>query len=279
MSKAKRYTTNKKTSLSLKGLLLYILPAPIMITAIFAFLNGEVSAIINNSIALVLFLITATLAKRGFKQEKDYHDSALTKAPSLPYKFTAALTLSIATFYTSYSCTDNSLFLSIILGIAALIGFYLYYGFDPREDKIGNLPVGVNADDLIEITQEARTKIHNLNNLKKELKNFESKEYLQSIIMETQEIITSVEENPEDLSKSRKFFKIYLSRTEDITQEFVENLHKNSIDEMMTDNYNRLLKSVQETIKAQKAKLDDDDILNLDVQIEALTKQINHEGV
>ncbi len=279
MSKAKRYTPNKTSSLSLKGLLLYILPAPIMITAVFAFLRGDVSAILNNSIALVLFLITATLAKRGFSQEKHYHDSTIVKAPSLPYKLTAALSLAIATFYTSYACTDNTLLLSTLLAAASFIGFYLYYGFDPREDKIGNLPIGVNADDLIDITQEARAKIHNLNKFKKELKNFESKEYLQSIIMETEEIITSVEEHPEDLSKSRKFFKIYLSRTEDITQEFVENLHKNSIDETMTDNYNRLLKSVQETIKAQKAKLDDDDILNLDVQIEALTKQINHEGV
>jgi len=279
MSKAKRYTENKKSALSLKGLLLYILPAPIMITAIFAFLRGDVSAILNNSLALVLFLITATLAKRGFRQERHYHDSTLVKAPSLPYKFTASLALTIATFYTSYACTDNTLFLSILLSMASFIGFYLYYGFDPREDKIGDLPMGVNADDFIEITHDARSKIHNLSRLKKELKSFESKEYLQSIIMETEEIITSVEENPEDLSKSRKFFKIYLSRTEDITQEFVENLHKKNIDDTMTDNYNRLLKSVQETIKAQKAKLDDDDILNLDVQIEALTKQINHEGV
>jgi len=279
MAKTKRYTPNKPSSLSLKGLLLYILPAPIMITAIFAFLRGDMAAILNNSIALVLFLITATLAKRGFRQEKRYHDSTIVKAPSLPFKFTAALSLTIATFYTSYACTGNDLFLSILLGLAAFVGFYLYYGFDPRQDKLGNVPVGVNADDLIEITHEARTKINNLNRLKKELKNFESKEYLQSIIMETGEIITSVEENPADLSKSRKFFKIYLSRTEDITQDFVENLRKNNIDDTMTDNYNRLLKSVQETIKAQKAKLDDDDILNLDVQIEALTKQINHEGV
>ncbi len=263
----------------MRGILLYLLPAPVLITAIVSFLRGDVSAIITNSIAFALFLLAATLARRGFLQEKLYHDSTLIKAPKLPYKTVSALFLSIATFYTSYFATDNTFILSILLGLASFVGFYLYYGFDPRSDKIGDLPVGVNAEDVIEITQNARARITKLKSLKRELSDFASKEHLQSIIWETEEIITSIEKDPADLSRARKFFKIYLARTENITEEFVENLKNNNIDEKMTANYNRLLKSVQETIKEQKEKLNDDDILRLDVQIEALTKQINHEGV
>jgi hypothetical protein len=36
---------------------------------------------------------------------------------------------------------------------------------------------------------------------------------------------------------------------------------------------------MKKTIKEQKEKLNDDDILSLDIQIEALAKQLNHEGV
>ncbi len=281
MAKAKRYgqDSQKLRSFTMKGLLLYLLPAPVLLTAIISFLRGDVSAIITNSIAFALFLLAATLARRGFLQEKVYHDSTLIKAPKLPYKTVAALFLAIATFYTSYFATDNSLILSILLALASFIGFYLYYGFDPRNDKIGDLPIGVNAEDVIEITQNARQRITKLKSLKRELSDFASKEHLQSIIWETEEIITSVEKNPGDLSRARKFFKIYLARTEKITDEFVENLKNNNIDAKMTSNYNTLLRSVQETIKEQKEKLNDDDILRLDVQIEALTKQINHEGV
>ncbi len=263
----------------MKGILLYILPAPILLTAIFSFLNEDATAIITNSIAFALFLLTATLARRGFLQEKVYHDSALVKAPKLPYKTVAALFLAIATFYTSSACTDNTFLISILFAIASFIGFYLYYGFDPRDDKLENLPAGVDADDLLEVTQNARARLAKLKEHKNRLKNFESKEHLQSIIMETQEIVTSIEKEPSDLTRARKFFKIYLARTENITDEFVENLEKGNIDDTMITNYNTLLKSVKETIKAQKEKLNDDDILRLDVQIEALTKQINHEGV
>ena len=281
ISKAKRYKDNnpKKALRAFKGLLLYVLPFPILITAIFAFFKGDVSAIITSAISLGLFYLSATLARRGFKQEDLYHDSTLIKAPSLPYKSVAAVVLSIATFFTSYSATENSLILSLLLALSAFVGFFLYYGFDPRADKLGEMPLGVNADDLIEITQNARLRLTKLQTLKQSLPNFASKEHLQSIIMETEDIIDTVEQNPSDLSRSRKFFKIYLARTEAITQEFVNNISKGNIDDAMTENYNSLLKSVKETIKAQKEKLNDDDLLRLDVQIEALTKQIHHEGV
>lgn len=281
MAKAKRYGQNSQNlkSFTMKGILLYLLPAPILLTAIFSFLRGDVSDIVTNSIAFALFLLAAALARRGFLQEKLYHDSTLIKAPKLPYKTVSALFLFIATFYTSYFCTDNTSLLSLLLAVASFVGFYLYYGFDPRNDKIGDLPLGVNAEDVIEITQNARQRVAKLKSLKIELKNFESKEHLQSIIWETEEIITSIEKNPGDLSRARKFFKIYLARTENITDEFIENLQSDNIDAKMTANYNTLLKSVQDTIKEQKDKLNDDDILRLDVQIEALTKQLNHEGV
>ena len=277
MSKAKRYTPSKKSSP--KALLLYLLPFPIMISAIVAFLAGNAGAIVSTVIALLLYALTIALAKRGFTQEQTYHDNTLSKAPSLPYKFTAALSLAIATFYTSYALTKNDTFLSLLLALASFVGFFLYYGFDPKEDKLTNLPVGVNADDLIEITHNARARIKTLKTLKTSLVNFESKEHLQDIILQTEDIIQAVEESPGDLTRARKFFKIYLARTEAISAEFVTNLDKNNIDDTMTDNYNTLLKSVKETIKAQKEKLNDDDILRLDVQIEALNKQINHEGV
>ncbi len=70
MSKAKRYTNKSQNvrNFTLKGILLYLLPAPILLTAIIAFLRGDVSAIITNSIAFSLFLLVASLAKRGFVQ-------------------------------------------------------------------------------------------------------------------------------------------------------------------------------------------------------------------
>jgi 5-bromo-4-chloroindolyl phosphate hydrolysis protein len=281
MAKAKRYTPNEDSNKKffIKGILLYVLPIPILWTLFFALLNGDFSGIIANGIAFALFLLAATLARRGFMIEHKYKKSKLAKAPKIKYKSLASVVLAGATLFTSLFATSNGLFLSILLGLVAFIGFYLYYGLDPRVDKVGELNIGVNAEEVIKITNQAKDRIENIKKLEKEIADNEVSGYLNSIVKETQGIVDAVEENPNDLSRARKFFNVYLHRTEKITEEFSQNLKSGNIDDKMKTDYLHLLETVESTIYKQKERLNEDDITKLDVQIESLTKQIKNEGV
>ena len=281
MAQTKRYEPNKngKKPFLLKGILLYLLPLPILLTLFFALLNGEFRLIIVNGIAYALFLFAASIARRGFVIEREYKNSILAKAPKIKYKSIASVIITVATFFTSYFATANGLFLSILLGLVAFVGFYLYYGLDPRMDKVGELNIGVSAEDVIEITSNARKRVENIKKLQNTISDTTVNAKLDAIIKETQNIITAVEENPNDLSRARKFFKVYLHRTEMITKEYASNVKSKNIDEKMRANYLHLLETVEETIYQQKERLNEDDITRLDVQIEALTKQLKNEGV
>lgn len=281
MAKAKRYTPDSSNDkkLFIKGILLYVLPIPILWTLFFALLNGDFSGIVANGIGFSLFLLAATLARRGFMIENKYKKSTLAKAPKIKYKSIASVVLAGATLFTSLFATANGLFLSILLGLVAFIGFYLYYGLDPRVDKVGELNIGVNAEEVIKITNQARDRVKNIKRLEHRISDTEVSGYLNSIVKETEGIIDSVEEDPNDLSRARKFFNVYLHRTEKITEEFEDNLKNGNIDEKMRKNYLHLLETVEETIHKQKERLNEDDITRLDVQIESLTKQIKNEGV
>jgi 5-bromo-4-chloroindolyl phosphate hydrolysis protein len=278
MSQVKRYTPKKITG-SAKALLLYLLPTPIVFTFIFSFFATDGGSVIKSLISLTLFFAAARFAKKGLINEKEYNSSPIAKAPKPPFKLLSAVTLSVATLYTSATLTDNNALFSIVLAISSFAGFYLYYGLDPREDKLPNLPLGVDAKDVIEITEDALKRIEELKEYRYELKNPLTKDLLTHIISESEEIVREVQTSPIDLQKVRKFFKIYLDRTQKISKEYLKNLKNGNIDSKMEKNYNTLLKSVKETIDEQKERLSDDDILRLDIQIEALTKQIKHEGV
>jgi len=278
MSSAKRYDPSKKRTTSLTGILLYLLPSPILLAIIISFFTQNSISIIKYSISYGLFFLGAKVAKKGFDYEKVYQNSALAKAPRLPYKTIGATIISFATFFTSMSLANSFVF-SLILAFCSLFGFYLFYGFDPREDKIGDLKVGVRAEDIIDITTKAESKVNSLKDLRKELLNREAKDDLDLIIKETESIINSIKEDPNDLSKARKFFNIYLDRTYDITKEFVKNLKRGNITNELEDRYKKLLLSMKNVIKEQKDKLNDDDILSLDIQMEALVNQLNQEGV
>ncbi len=281
MAQTKRYQPNQnnKKPFFLKGILLYLLPLPILWTLFFALLNGDFTGIIVNGIAYAMFLLGASIARRGFVIEREYKNSILAKAPKIKYKSIASIVVTIATFFTSYFATANGLFLSILLGLVAFVGFYLYYGLDPRVDKVGELDIGVSAEDVIEITEKAKERISNIKKLQHAISDLEVNTKLDAIIKETQNVIRSVEKNPNDLSRARKFFNVYLHRTEKITGEYASNVKNNNIDAKMKANYLHLLETVEETIEQQKERLNEDDITRLDVQIEALTKQLKNEGV
>lgn len=281
MAKAKKYTpkSNAKNPFFIKGILLYILPLPLLLTLFFALLNGDFQGILVNGAAYALFLLGASVARRGFLLEKEYKESILAKAPKIKYKSIASLIITAAVFFTSFFATANELFLSILLALVSFIGFYLYYGLDPRVDKVGELNIGVSAEEVIEITGVAKERIANIKKLGRTIADPDVSLQLESIIKETEQVIRSVEENPNDLSRARKFFNVYLHRTEKITEEYANNLKLKNIDAKMKTNYLHLLEIVESTIHEQKARLNEDDITRLDVQIEALTKQLKNEGV
>ena len=281
MALAKRYTpkTANRKPFFIKGLLLYVLAFPLIIALFFALLGGKTGSILTLAVATALYLLGATIARRGFLAEREYNQSILAKAPKLKYKTVSAIVLAFATFYTSLFTAGNSLLLSIILAVFFLIGFYLYYGFDPTEDKVGELGIGVTAEEVIEITGRARKSLDKLRKIRPRLGDSELEQMIDAVVKETEEVIEAIEKDPNDLSKARKFFNVYLYRTEQISNEYLKNAQKENIDVQLRENFKSLLRSVTETIHEQKARLDEDDMTRLDIQIEALNKQLKNEGV
>ena len=281
MALAKRYdpTIDGKKPFFIKGILLYILALPLILSLFFALVSGKSAAILTLAIATVLYLLGATVARKGFLAEREYNKSILAKAPKHKYKTVSAIILAFATFYTSLFATQNSLILSIILALFFLIGFYLYYGFDPLEDKVGELGIGVTAEEVIEITGRAKKSVNHLKKIRQRVKDPEVEAMIDSVVRETEDVIGAIEKDPNDLSKARKFFNVYLYRTEQISKEYLKNLENDNIDETLRKNFKELLQSVTKTIHEQKARLDEDDITRLDIQIEALNKQLKNEGV
>jgi 5-bromo-4-chloroindolyl phosphate hydrolysis protein len=281
MGNAKRYdpTQDGKRPFFIKGILLYILTLPLIFALFFALLGGHTGAILSLGIATALYLLGATVARKGFLAEREYNKSILAKAPKLKYKTVSAIILAFATFYTSFFTAGNGMILSIILAIFFMIGFYLYYGFDPVEDKVGELGIGVTAEEVIEITGRAKKSVDHLKKIRRRVKDTDVESMIDSVVHETEDVIKAIEKDPNDLSKARKFFNVYLHRTEEISKEYLKNLENENIDETLRENFKKLLRSVTETIHEQKARLDEDDITRLDIQIEALTKQLKNEGV
>jgi len=162
MSKAKPYTVPKRTSSrQIKGTLLYLFLLPIFLSVVLALFQTNIQAFLLNGISFFLFLAMLNIAKKGFKEESIYHQNTFTKAPKIPYKMIAGYLLGGATLFTSYVAGGEPLLKSIFLAIVAIVGYYLYYGFDPKKDKLENLG-DISAQFVLETISEAKTKLENI---------------------------------------------------------------------------------------------------------------------
>jgi len=279
MSNAKPYNpTLHKAKYKLKGLMLFIVPFPVLLSAMIDLFRSDFWGAIINASAFAGFMIAASVARIGFRNEGKYYRRSLALAPTIPYKTIAALLLAITTGLTAWWSIHYGLFNSMAIGIATFIGFSLYYGLDPRKNKSGNISMGVSAEDVIKALEEADIRIIEIEAARKKIKNMDFNQQIQRITLKAREIVNMIEEEPKYLNRSRKFLKVYLKGAKQVTETYANTADIDTATEL-NHNFSQVLSSIEATFIQQKNELTKNDHFDLDVQIEVLNTQLKQEGI
>lgn len=282
MSAVKRYEPAiHNVRYGIKGILLYILPLPSLITAIGSLMRGEVFDTLVTGGVFAAFMVGATIARQGFRLQGEYERRKLARAPSTPFKTIAALIISLATAtldWWSSSFAISGLLPSALIGAAVFLGFALYYGLDPRKDKAGNISIGVTLEEVLDALDAANIKIDAIDKARRNIHNPEFNARLQRITDKAREVLTSIEDDPTRLSRARKFLKVYLDGTQRVTEGYAR-AHQGEKPVALETNFSRVLDSLEQTFTEQHTKLLEDNHFDLDVQIEVLETQLKREGV
>ena len=275
MSKAKRYNpTQPKQLPSSKGILLYLFLVPLFMALVLALFQTNIKAFILNSFSFFLFLSVATLAKKGFVQEKVYHDSTFTKAPKLPYKMFAGYLLGGATFFTAFIAGEQPFVKSLFLALIATLGYYLLYGFDPKKDKLENLG-DVSAEFVLESIKEAKAKLASVRENLNKIKDNTLHEKIAQAVQKASHIIQTIQDDPKDVRVARKFLIVYLDGMKKVTQSYTE-LEESDITVDTKERLHTLMDDVQEKFDQELVRLKNNNAFNLDVHIDVLKEQIKN---
>jgi 5-bromo-4-chloroindolyl phosphate hydrolysis protein len=277
MSKATRYdpTKSETTPLKLKrGNFLYIFLAPLFIAIILALIARNVPAFVLNTIAFGLFFATAKLNTIGLTKEYEYHTTTLTKAPSVPYKMITASMLGISTLFTASIAGGESLLIGFFLGAIATVGYFLYYGFDPRVDKLDNIG-DISAAFVIETLAEARGKLADVEENMRLIKATGVHDKLRVATDKAYEILNNIEEDPKDLRVARKFIIVYIDGIKKVTESYT-NMKEDEINAETKEKFSMLLSDVEKKFDKEIIRLKKNNQFDLDVQIDVLKEQINN---
>ena len=282
MSSVKRYDPDAKQPALWRGFLLYVLAFPLLPAAAFALQDGEMVRALARGAGFALAMGAATLIRKGIRLDNEAIRRRLRRrASTVRYRAVGAGLLAGGMFLVAwlglngqYGPVDSLLF-----ALAVLVGCYLYYDFDGLGRKDPEIAaVGITTEELVELLDEAEARIVAIENASRDIPNVEFRDRLRRIAAEARQILETIERDPVDARRARKFLKVYLDGARQVTQGYART-HRGSEAPALEENFRRVLGTIETVIAEQQDKLRTNDLTALDVQIEVLQMQLEKEGV
>ncbi len=276
MANVKRYNPPKiGTVPKKKGLfLLYLFLIPLFLSVVLALFQLKFTAFFINGIAFLLFFATLVLSKMGFLQESIYDNKQLTRAPKTPYKQLAAYLMGISTFFAAYVAGGQPLFKSLFLGGIAVFGYWLYYGFDPRKDKLQDFG-DISADLVLDTFHEAHGKIEAIEKDTEIISDRVLSDKIDQALEQARTILEAIAKDPKDIRTARKFLNVYIDGVAKVTRSYTA-LDEKEIDPETRERLLHLMDDVESRFEKELKRLKSNNEFDLDVHIDVLKEQIKH---
>jgi 5-bromo-4-chloroindolyl phosphate hydrolysis protein len=262
-----------------RGVLVFLLPLPVLFAVIVSLIKGDLTTLIINTASYGLYLAGAFLIRRGLQNTADDEHRKIAPTPKYPLKTLGAAMVAIATGWVAFIGAGYSFPIATGFGLGALIGCYLLYGFDPRRPKQATDTDGLDTtNQVVQALERAKSIIAGIDQASHKIRNPELTGRLHRITELARQILTVIEEEPKDLRRARKFLNIYLEGAQQVTEGYART-HQHMESQELEDNFRQVLITIEEVFKEQQQKLLENDVLDLDVKIEVLANQLKREGV
>ncbi len=254
-----------------RGLLLYLLPFPLVPGALISLVRGDLYGVIVNTTGYVLYCLAARWLQQGLEEEHKPRHMVLGKKTK--FKTRAALLVAGTTAALSWLGAGYSLWIVPAFGLGALWGMYLNYGFDARARLPKNF--GIQDAEAAAAIEEAETLLEQIEAANRQIQN---REFIERILEIAQQILDEIAHDPTDLRRARKFLKVYLDGARKVTEGYART-HRQAESPQLEQNFRQLLETIEQVFQQQQQKLLENELFDLDVQIEVLQTRLKQEGL
>lgn len=278
LRKPKRFVGQRLRRFSPRGLLLYLLPTPLIAAVIIALIKGHLWSILVNVSGFAVYILAAWCLRKGLAAERQLASDRFAARPKWRLKLTAAMLLSLATFWVSWQGAQQPLSLALVYAAGAFLGMFLGYGFDSRQSVTTRAAQGYSGEEIFKALEESAGKIHGIEQANEAIVNQELNERIERICTIAADILTDIEADPKDFRRARKFLNVYLDGAQKVTEGYART-HRSQQSGQLEQNFRNVLETIETVFQEQRQKLQEDDVFDLDVKIEVLSKQLKQDGI
>ena len=257
---------------------LWVLSAPLLIGAVGALATGHLTAFLGDALGWALIAGSAVLTRQGFADQGPGWERRFSRGWRLPLKNLAGAALGLGTAVAAIGGAGHGIPVGIAFGALAVLGYHLVYGLEPL--RVGGRLAARDkeARAVADALAEAEVRLINIERAAAAIGNLELKQRLTRIVGQGRGMLEQIAERPSDLRRARRFLTVFLEGTEQVSDGYVRTHHHAESAEL-EQSFRNVLVSIEDQFIRQRERLRQADVLDLDVQIEVLKKQLEQEGI
>jgi hypothetical protein len=273
-----RVQTWRGRRLGLRGSLLYVAAVPLLPAAVIALAGGRLVSAVTLSLAFAMVIAGARLNRRGLLERLLAPERRYTRATRLPYQYLAVLLVAAATGLAAYVGVGHDLPVSVTYALLAALGFHLAYRLPAPATVLGSGPAPVSDPAARRALQQAEQQLLAIEQAALEIGHRELQQRLQRIAALGRAVLDMLAQRPADLFRARQFLHVHLEGAERVARRYARS-HPLSRGQQLEARFRDVLAQIESAFARQRQQLLEHDLLDLDVQIEVLRRQLQREGI
>jgi len=260
----------------IRGWLLFLLPTPLLLSAIGSIGAGHIFPALIDLAAYVSLLGGAFLLREGLKAEIAFAARTIARPPAFPRKLVAAALAGDGVFLATFFGWGLGLIPSLAFGALATGCHLLAFGLDPMRAK-GVREHGADGARAAEAVDRAEAHLAAILELAPRLGDREVQSRATALVSEARQMLRMVEQDPRDLDRARRYLSVYLKGAHEATRKYAEN-HARLNDPKLRSEYLALIDDLEASFGRGRRTLLEDDRTDLEVEIEVLRERLEQEG-
>ena len=255
---------------------LLFVPAIVLVATSF---SGGAVALLAALLGAASLTLSAWLLRGGLRAEAAYHARKVARRPALPRKVLAAVFSGIGAALAVMAHSDSvNVIAPVLYGIIAAGLHLTAFGLDPMRNKGMDGVDTFQQDRVARVVGEAEKHLATMRETIVRAGDKQATARLEDFIDTARDLIRTVEEDPRDLTATRKFLGVYLQGARDATAKFAD-IYARTRDTQARNDYLALLDDLEQNFAARNRKSLLDDRSDLTIEIDVLRERLSREGV
>jgi len=253
--------------------LMFVLPFPFLVSAF----RADPVGLALNLVCFGALMLAAWLTREGILAHEAYDARKIARRPAIPRKLlgSAATAAGLACAGLADGSLVNALVFAVLGGALHVAAFRLDPLRDKGMDEAGGLD-RAQSDRAERAVREAESHLAAMTNAVARTGDRELVARMQGFTATAKTMFRTVQDDPRDLTRARRFLGVYLLGARDAAVKFSE-IHARSRDPQARAEFVALLDDLERNYADKTQTLLLDDRSDLDVEIEVLRERLARE--